>query len=67
MYFTKVSQNNIVGLADEDGDVVETNNDEEMQTEVPLPMNNKPFVVKKFRDALRKADYITGIYQHIYH
>lgn len=67
MYFTKVSQNNIVGLADEDGDVGETNNDEEMQTEVPLPMNNKPFVVKKFRDALRKADYITGIYQHIYH
>lgn len=49
-----------LGLADDDSDVEANKNDEEMPKETPLPVCNKPFVVKKFRDALRKRDYITG-------
>lgn len=47
------NQNNL-GLADDDSDAGEQNeNDIDMvKREAPLPVCNKPFVVKKFRDAL---------------
>lgn len=53
----------IPGLADEDG---ETNDDRkkaekmEEEAETPIPVDNKPFVAKKFRDGLRRSSYITG-------
>lgn len=50
----------IPGLADEDSDHEEVNKEEELQKETPLPVSKKPFVAKKFRDALRKNDFITG-------
>lgn len=46
------------GLADEHGDVEEAV--EEIHVEKPLAVNTKPFVVRKFRDALRRKDCITG-------
>lgn len=51
-----------LGLADGDSDAGELNgNDVEMiEKEAPLPVCTKPFVVKKFRDALRRGDCITG-------
>lgn len=47
-----------IGLADEHGDIEETV--EEVHEEKPLAVNTKPFVVRKFRDALRRKDCITG-------
>lgn len=49
-----------LGLADDDSDGDEAGKNEEIPEETPLPVCNKPFVVKKFRDALRRADCITG-------
>lgn len=49
-----------VGLVDEDNDGDEAGQNEEIPQETPMPVCNKPFVVKKFRDALRKRDFITG-------
>ncbi|XP_031625508.1 uncharacterized protein LOC116342147 [Contarinia nasturtii] len=49
-----------LGLAD-DSDHEESNNIEEEPKETPLPVSTKPFVVKKFRDALRKSDCVTDI------
>lgn len=47
-----------LGLADDENDYESTQ--QEVPEEKPLPVDNKPFVVKKFRDALRKKDCITG-------
>lgn len=50
-----------LGLADDDSDAEQNDNNVEMvEKEVPLPVCNKPFSVKKFRDALRRGDCITG-------
>lgn len=49
----------ILGLADEQDDVVDKP-EEEIHVEKPLAVNKKPFIAKKFRDALRKKDCITG-------
>lgn len=54
----------ISGLADEENDHAEGGKEEELQEEAPLPVSKKPFVPKKFRDALRKSDYITGTLRH---
>lgn len=50
----------MLGLADDDSDAEANEVEEQIQKETPLPVSTKPFVVKKFRDALRKADCITG-------
>ncbi|XP_055297950.1 uncharacterized protein LOC129566229 [Sitodiplosis mosellana] len=50
-----------LGLADEDNDAAVANKEEELQEETPLPVSKKPFVPKKFRDALRRNDFITEI------
>lgn len=61
--FNKI--NSIIGLANDDNDHDESNKLEEEPTETPLPVDNKPFVLKKFRDALKKKDCITGIFRYI--
>lgn len=49
------------GLADEDGENVDDQDSvEKMEEEAPLPVDNRPFVVKKFQSALRKSSCITG-------
>lgn len=47
-------------MADDDDENEEVNKEEELQQEAPIPVSKKPFVAKKFRDALRRNDYITG-------
>lgn len=62
-YISLFFKKNRLGLADDDSDAGEKNgnNDTEMvEMEKPLPVCNKPFIVKKFRDALRRGDCITG-------
>lgn len=48
----------LAGLAAEDGDDAEQH--EEVKEEEPLVVDNKPFVIKKFREALRTSSFITG-------
>lgn len=50
----------LAGLYD-DSDHEEVNGDEEEHKEAPLPINNKPFVVKKFRSSLQRGDCVTGM------
>lgn len=47
----------LAGLAAEDGDDAAH---EEVKEEEPLVVDNKPFVIKKFREALRTSSFITG-------
>lgn len=63
-YLPTYQTNSIIGLADDVGDHSDANEIEEEPKEAPLPIDNKPFIVKKFRDALRSKDCITGTFQH---